>query len=181
MRRKAACILFATAMTLTSGAVTAAPAAAAGGTKCINVFGTVKFKPVLPKRGSKTKVKPTVTIKAHVGQCSSGVSNGTLDATLKAGVAGNCNTLHNFVDMQLAGTAKIAWNNHTTSRIPAATMTPVPHSQMIRMKLTGKVAGKFAGATLTSELNFTTPVVGGCSKSGLSESNIRRAHPLTIE
>jgi hypothetical protein len=183
MRRKAASVVLATAIALSTGVVAAAPAGAAKVAGCQWVKGSGAFKPGLPKSGDKTKVKPTFSINpAGLGECSGGgVSRGTLVATLKAGVAGNCNTLNRFVDLKFTGTAKITWNTKATSRIATAKMTPVPHPQFKRMKLTGKVtAGKFVGKKLTSEFNIT-PAVGGCRTDGLTKVNIRQAHPLTID
>jgi hypothetical protein len=182
MRTKAAIAVFAIVMTLTTGVVTAGPAAAVVRTSCTAVNGNGSFKPRLPKVGVKTKVKSTFRVPgAAVGDCSGSVSHGTLSMTLKAAIAGNCATLQKYTDMRFSGTAKITWNTKATSRIAAAKMTPVPRSGTIRMKVTGKVtAGKFAGATLTSEINITGRDTSGCRKDGLSKVTIRRAHPLTI-
>jgi hypothetical protein len=175
-------MLFATTIALSAGVVSAAPASAVQPALCQWVKGYGAFKPGLPAYGVKTKVKPTFGISAAgLGECSGGgVSRGTLVATLKAGVAGNCNTLRKFVDLKFTGTAKITWNTNTVSHIANATMTPVPQSQMVRMRLSGKVSsGKFAGETLQSEFNINA-TVGGCMKSGLTKVSIRQAHPLTI-
>jgi hypothetical protein len=184
MRNTVARVVLATVIGVGASGVTAAPARAAVRTSCTAVNGSGSFKPGLPKVGVETKVKSTFRVPgAAVGDCKGGgVARGTLSFTLKAGVAGNCATLRKFTDMKFAGTAKIVWNTKAISRIAAAKMTPVPHSQMIRMKLTGKVtSGKFTGAKLTSEFNISGTGTSGCLKQGLSKVTIRRAHPLTIE
>jgi len=181
--RKVASILFATTVALSTGLVSAAPAAAAVSTGCRWVKGYGSFKPALPKSGAKTKVKPTFRITAAgLGECNGGgVTRGTLVATLKAGVAGNCTSLARDVDMHFAGTARITWNTKATSQITTAKMTPIPHPQNTQMRLTGKVtSGKFAGATLTSDIKLTS-ADHGCENDGLVKVNIRSARPLTIK
>ncbi len=178
MRRTA--VTLAAAIALTTGVVTAAPAGAAGSTKCLNVLGTATFKPGLPKRGSSAKVKTTITLNAHVGSCSGGgVASGALTATLKAGVAGNCTSFGHEADLKITGTAKIIWNNHNTSTIAVAKLIPVPSSGFVQWRLAGDVtAHKFVGSTLSSLLWFSA---GSCSTGPMTSAKIRRAKPLTIE
>jgi hypothetical protein len=179
MSRNAASILFASTLALTSGLATAPPAGAAGGTSCTIVSGVARFKPGLPMRGDKTKVKPTITIKGgHIGDCSGGgVKSGLFDASLKAKVAGNCNTFSKHADMKIAGTVKITWNTKATSSV-AVTLTPVRFPGFIRMQLTGDVTThKFHGSTLDSMLNFNG---GGCAKHAMTSVKFFRTHPLKI-
>jgi hypothetical protein len=179
MRHKAVAVWIATALLLTTGAVTSAPAGAAAGTTCANVFGTATFKPGLPKRGDQAKVKPTITIKAHAGSCKGGgVAFGDMVATLKAAVAGNCVSFGNEVGMKLAGTTKIVWNTKAVSTIAAAKLVPEPRPAFVQWRLTGKItAGKFSGATLSSSLWFSG---GSCGTAPLTSAKVRRAKYLTI-
>jgi hypothetical protein len=172
----AAGILLAGALTLMTGAVTAVPAGAVGGTTCSTVRGVATFKPGLPKNGGP-KVKTTITIKgARLGTCKT-VSSGTLDATLTAKVAGNCNSFSGGADLKFSGTATITWKNNESSTI-AVKLIPTRYYGRRAQKLTGRVtAGKFLGSTLSSLL--TSFNNGGCLRP-LTSANIADNGALTI-
>jgi hypothetical protein len=174
MRSRAASILLVAALTLMTGAVTAVPAGAVGGTTCQSVRGVATFKPGLPKNGGP-KVKTTITIKgAHLGTCKT-VSSGTLDATLKAKVAGNCKSFSGGADLKFSGTATITWKNNDSSTI-AVKLIPRLYYGRRAQQLTGRVtSGKFLGSTLSSPL--TSFSNGRCP---LTSANIADNGYLTI-
>ena len=176
MRRRAVSILVATILVVAGGAVSATSAAAAGGTTCGSVRGVAKFNPGLPKnRGPK--VKTAITIDgARLGTCKT-VSSGTLDAMLKAGVAGNCQSFSSGADLKFSGTATITWKNGETSKI-AVKLLPTKYYGRRAQLLTGPVtAGKFLGLRLRSLL--TSFNNGGCLRP-LTSANIADNGALTI-
>jgi len=176
MRRKTVSILLATILVVAAGAVSATSAAAVGGTTCGSVRGVAKFNPGLPKKGGP-KVKTTITIDgARLGTCKT-VTSGTLDATLKAGVAGNCQTFSSGADLKFSGTATITWKNGEKSKI-AVTLLPTTYYGRRARLLKGPVtAGKFLGLRLTSLL--TSFNNGGCLRP-LTSANIADYRALTI-
>ena len=91
--RKAVGMLAATALLLPVGLL-ASPAGAATGVSCKTATGSATFSPALPKMGSATKVKSTITITgAKLGGCTGGVTSGTLNAKLTFSTGSNCSML----------------------------------------------------------------------------------------
>jgi hypothetical protein len=179
--RKISGILVAAALLVPVGAI-ATPAGAAGGTTCKTVSGAGTLKPGFPN--TTAKAKPVITTKnAKLGTCSGGgVTAGTLSATLKTGVAGNCASVLAKVNLKIVGTVAITWKPSGTSTVKVATLAPTPKpAPPTQLKLSGKVtAGKFVGSTMTSLITFT-PGAGQCGTKPLTSATFKQAKPLTIK
>jgi hypothetical protein len=164
-------VLLTAAMVLPVG-LFASPAGAVGGTACKTASGAATFVPGLPKFGSATKTKPTVTIKgAKVGGCVGGtVTGATLSATLKFGTASNCSSLLAGKSGNVKGTIKIVWANAKgTSTIGAAKLTGVagkPTTQVVSGLIS---AGKFKGSSLKATTLYTIPNDGSCNTKALTK------------
>jgi hypothetical protein len=177
--RKVAGFVVAAAMVLPIGLISS-PAGAAGATTCKTASGTATFSPALPKIGSATKVKPTVTIRgAKVGNCTGGVKSATLNAALKFSVANNCSTLLAGATTGTKGTETLAWNTTKTSTV-ALTLVGVK-GHVTQTKATGLVtAGLFKGSKQSGSLNYTLPK-GACTSTGLSKVTFTQIAPIVIQ
>ena len=171
--RRVAGFLVAAAMVVPLGLI-ASPAGAAGTTTCKTASGTATFSPALPKIGSKTKVKPTVTIKgAKVSGCTGGVKTGTFNASLKFSVASNCDTLLAGAPTGTKGTETITWNTKKTSTVALSLVGVKGH--VTQTKASGPVsAGLFKGSKQSGSLNYTLPT-GACTTAAIVEGDVQAA------
>ena len=126
------------------------PVAAAATPTCKALAGTATFSPAVPKIGSTTKVKTTVGIKgAKLSGCTGGgVTGGTVNATLKFGLAANCASLLKGASTKTAGVVTIIWNTKKTSTAKATLVgiTGKPTPQTVSGTIT---AGLFKGKTVS--------------------------------
>jgi hypothetical protein len=176
--RRVAGFLVAAAMVLPIGLISS-PAGAAGATTCKTASGTATFAPALPKVGSKAKVKPTVTIKGNVGNCTGGVKSAALKATLKFSIANNCSTLLAGASTGTKGTETLTWNTKKTSTV-ALTLVGVK-GHVTQTKASGTVtAGVFKGSKQSGTLNYTLPK-GACTAAGLSKVTFKQIAPIVIK
>ena len=176
--RRVAVFLAAAAMVLPIGLISS-PAGAAGATTCKTATGTATFSPALPKLASKTKVKPTVTIKGKLGGCTGGVTSGTFNASLKFSVANNCTSLLAGATTGTKGTESITWNTKKTSTV-ALTLVGVK-GHVTQTKASGPVtAGLFKGSKQSGTLNYTLPT-GACTSTGLSKVTFKQLTPIVIK
>jgi hypothetical protein len=178
--RRSLGVLFAVASLLPMIAVGASPAGAATGTKCSAVSGLSTLKPGLPNTAATAK--PTISVKgAKVGGCvGGGVTSGTLGATLKFGIAGNCVGLAKQLVFKITGPITIAWKPSGISTIKAATLTPGPKGKITQVKLSGTVSsGTFVGEKFSSLITFTLSG-GQCGTKPLTSVSFKQVTPMTI-
>lgn len=182
--RKVAGVLVTAAMMLPVGLVATHAGAAAATPTCKALAGTATFTPAIPKVGSATKVKTTVGIKgAKLSGCTGGgVTGGTVNATLKFGLAANCASLLKGDSTKTAGTVTIIWNTKATSTVAKATLVGVT-GKPTQSTVSGKItAGLFVGKTVSVVTNYVIPA-GGCSKSDLAKVTftILKGKTLTVK
>jgi hypothetical protein len=168
--RKVAGLLFASALMLPVGLIATHAGAAAATPTCKTLAGTATFTPAVPKVGSATKVKTTVGIKAaKLGGCAGGgVTGGTVNATLKFGIAANCSSLLAGASTNTTGTVSIAWNTKATSTVGKATLVGVtghPTQSTVSGAIT---AGLFKGKKVSVVTNYVIPK-GGCTTADLAK------------
>jgi hypothetical protein len=172
--------LFAAALVLPVGLISSPAGAAGATTACKTASGTATFSPALPKIGSKTKVKPTVTIKgAKVGGCTGTVKSGTFNASLKFANASNCDSLLKGAPTGTKGTEIITWNTKKTTTVGLTLVGVKGH--VTQTKASGPVtAGVFKGAKQSGTLNYTLPK-GACTSAGLSKVTFKQLTPMVIK
>jgi hypothetical protein len=177
--RKFAGVLLAAAMVLPA-AMIASPAGAAGGTTCKVASGSATFTPALPKPGATTKVKPTLKVTGKLSGCTGGgVTGGTIAATLKQAVAGNCSSLLAGATANIAGTETITWNTGKTSTV-ALKLTGVT-GKVTQTVATGPVSkGLFVGSKQGGTLVYT-PLAGGCTTAALAKVTFKQQTAFTIK
>jgi hypothetical protein len=175
--------LMAAALVVPAGMIALPSAGAAGtGTKCTKSSGTATFKPALPKSGSTTKVKPTITVKkAKTTGCSGGgVKSNSFSSKAKFHDATNCDILLGGTPgpHPPTGTITTKWNTGDTS-VAAVTLNPVS-GQPTMTHVTGTVtSGLFNGLHLDVTLSFA-PKTGDCVSSDLSQVTFTNSGNLTI-
>ncbi len=151
--RKFAGAFVAAALLLPAGLIaTPAGAAPVKGTTCTKLAGTATLKPGLSNTTAKNK--PTITIKnAKLTGCNNGVKTGTLSATLKYGLAQNCIGQAQGKSSGIKGTAKIVWNDKSTSTLSLKLVgvTGKPTQTTIPGTVT---AGKFKGSKSTGTIEY---------------------------
>jgi hypothetical protein len=144
-------LFFVLALLLPMGMIEASAAGAASGTTCKSFSGNANVSPGLPKYGSKTMVRPTISIKrAKLSGCGGSVKGATASATLKFVKSANCaslitQTIAN-VSAKATGTLTITWNNKMTSKVALSlSFGSIPDNPTLA-KLTGTVtSGRFQG------------------------------------
>jgi hypothetical protein len=182
--RKVAGVLLVSALMLPVGLVATNAGAAAATPTCKALAGTATFSPAIPKIGSATKVKPTISIKAAKlsGCTGSGVTGGTVNSTLKFGLAANCSSLLKGDATKTAGTVSIIWNTKATSTVAKATLVGVtghPTQSTVSGAIT---AGLFKGKKVSVVTNYVLPK-GGCTAAALSKVTftILKGKTLTVK
>jgi hypothetical protein len=180
--RKVAGVLVAAAMMLPVGLVATHAGAAAATPTCKTLAGTATFSPAVPKVGSTTKVKTTVGIKAaKLGGCTGGgVTGGTVNATLKFGLAANCSSLLKGDSTNTTGTVSIVWNTKATSTVAKATLVGVT-GHPTQSTVSGPIsAGLFKGKKVSVVTNYKLPT-GGCTSADLAKVTFTALKPLTVK
>jgi hypothetical protein len=182
--RKVAGVLVVAAMMLPVGLVATHAGAAAATPTCKTLAGTATFAPAIPKVGSTAKVKPTISIKgAKLGGCTGGgVTGGTVNSTLKFGLAANCSSLLAGASTKTAGTVSIIWNTKATSTVGKATLVGVtghPTQSTVSGAIT---AGLFKGKKVSVVTNYIIPA-GGCTSANLAKVTftILKGKTLTVK
>jgi len=180
--RKFVGVLCAAAMLLPVGIMATTAGAAAAKPSCKTLTGEASFSPALPALSSKLTTKPTITIKgAKLSGCAGGgVTGGTVNSTLKFGVANNCKSLLAGATTNTTGTVTVTWNTKKTSTAAKVTLKGVtgkPTSQTVSGKIT---AGLFVGSTISVTTMFT-PLKGGCTTAGLALVSFKNVTPLTVK
>lgn len=180
--RKVAGLLFASALMLPVGLVASHAGAAAATPTCKTLAGTATFTPAVPKIGSTSKVKTTVGIKAaKLGGCAGGgVTGGTVNATLKFGIAGNCASLLKGETTKTAGVVTIIWNTKASSTVAKATLVGVT-GHPTQSTVSGPIsAGLFKGKKVSVVTNYVIPK-GGCTTADLAKVTFTALKPLTVK
>ena len=182
--RKVAGVLLAAAIMVPTGLAVSNAGAAAATPTCKALAGVATFTPAVPKIGSTVKVKTTVGIKgAKLSGCTGGgVTGGTVNASLKFGLAANCASLLKGDSTKTAGTVGITWNTKAVSTVGKATLVGVT-GKPTQSTVSGKItAGLFVGKTVSVVTNYVIPT-GGCTKAALSKVNftILKGKTLTIK
>jgi hypothetical protein len=180
--RKFAGVLLAAALMLPVGLMASPAGAAAAKPTCKTLSGNASFSPALPKIGSATKVKPTITVKGgKLGGCTGGgVSSAVVGATLKFGVANNCaSLLAPGGTTSTTGTVSIVWNTKATST--AKVTLPGVKGKPTTFTLMGSITtGLFKGSKLSVVATFK-PLNGGCTKGALTSVSFTNNSALTIK
>jgi hypothetical protein len=172
--RKGFGLLFAIALCLPIGVLTAGSAGAANTVlpKCKSLSGTQTYKPGLPPTSSTATVKPTTTTVANITGCTGGgITSGKSSGTLKAKTATNCKMLFANAGKPAAATpATIKWSNGQTSTTSnVLTVTGLTPQGNLKAKLVSKyVAGLGKGKTSTVQI-VATPNKGWCKTAPLSK------------
>jgi hypothetical protein len=181
--RKSFGVLLAVASLLPMVMIGAAPAGAAGGTKCATSSGAATFTPALPILSSKVLVNSTLAATGTVGKCVGGsVTSGhtTFKQTVK-GAGSNCSTLVK-PDPKSKGTIGklvVTWNNGKTSTSTAFTVKQT--KSVTTSTTTGKItAGLFVGSTISGSVKYTTPT-GACSAKPLAKVTYVQTGAFTIK
>ena len=182
--RKVAGVLVAATMMLPVGLIATHAGAAAATPTCKALAGTATFTPAIPKAGSANKVKTTVGIKgAKLSGCTGGgVTGGTVNSTLKFGIAANCSSLLSGAATKTAGTVSIVWNTKATSTVGKATLVGVtghPTQSTVSGAIT---AGLFKGKKVSVVTNYIIPK-GGCTTADLAKVTftILKGKTLTVK
>jgi hypothetical protein len=174
--RKFAGVLVAAAL-LAPVALMAAPAGAVAGASCKTLSGSATLKPGLSNTAAKNK--PTITIKnAKLGGCTGGVTSGLLSATLKFGTANNCIGLAQGKSSNISGTAKVVWNNNSTSSLSLKAVGV--NGKPTELTIPGTVtAGKFKGSKSSGTVSFSIPK-GQCSTKPLTTPTFKQVTKIVI-
>jgi len=109
------------------------------------------------------------------------VTTGTLAATLKFGIAGNCVGLAKQLNFNITGPLTITWKPSGTSTIKAAKLNPGPKGKITQVLLSGTVSsGKFVGSKFSSLITFTLSG-GQCGTKPLTSVTFKAVTPLLIK
>ena len=175
--RKFAGLFVAAALILPAGIIAAAPAGAVAGASCKTLSGTATLKPGLSNTAAKNK--PVITIKnAKLGGCTGGVTSGLLSATLKFGTANNCIGLAQGKSSNISGTAKVVWNNKSTSAVSLKAIGV--KGKPTQLTIPGTVtAGKFKGSKTSGTVEFKIPS-GQCSSKPLTTPTFKQVTKIVI-
>jgi hypothetical protein len=172
-------LLFALALCLPVGVMTAGSAGAANTKlpKCKAFTGTQTYAPGLPKVGDSKKVKPKVTTHLKITGCTGapGITSGKSDGSQVSKTATNCDKL--FADAGKPGkptTGTIVWSNGQKSQTSnVLTVTGTTTDGKLKAKLVTKYTGGLGkGKTSTAQV-LATPNKGWCSTKPLSKVNFK--------
>jgi hypothetical protein len=176
--RKFAGVCLAVAMLLPVGLIASAPAGAAvKGATCTKLTGTATLKPGLSNTTAKNK--PAITIKnAKLTGCTGGVTSGTLSASLKYTIAQNCIGQIKGTSSGITGTAKIVWNDKSTSTLSLKLVgvTKKPTQTTIPGTVT---AGAFKGSKSSGTINYTLGT-GQCASKPFTSATFKNVTKIVI-
>ena len=182
--RKFAGVLCAAAIMVPAGLFATHAGAAAATPTCKALAGTATFSPAVPKIGSTVKVKTTVGIKgAKLSGCTGGgVTGGTVNATLKFGVAANCASLLKGDSTKTTGVVTIIWNTKAISTVAKATLVGIT-GKPTQQTVSGPIsAGLFVGKKVSVVTSYVIPK-GGCTSAALTKVpfTILKGKTLTVK
>jgi hypothetical protein len=172
--RKSLVLLFALAMCLPVGVLTAESASAVNTVvpKCKTFAGTQSYKPGLPPTSSSTLVKPVTTTKgAFTGCTGGGITKGTVSGTTRTKVGTNCKKLFADAAAKKPGAPAnftVKWSNGQTSTGTAVvTVTGVSGNSLKATVVGTTKTGLGKGHKVTIQV-LATPNKGWCSTAPLN-------------
>jgi hypothetical protein len=178
--RKGLGLLFALALCLPVGVVTAGAAGSATNTKlpkCKAFTGTQTYVPGLPKLGSTKKVKPKTTTHLKITGCTGapGITSGKSDGSQVSKTATNCTTL--FANAGKPGkptTGTIVWSNGQKSQTSnVLTVTGTTPDGKLKAKLVTKYTGGLGKGKTSTATVLATPNAGWCSTKPFTKTTFK--------
>ena len=166
--RKLAGVLVAVALVVPAGIMAAAPAGAAGGTKCKGGSSTATFSPPLTPAAAKVQKPVRDTVKTTAGTLSGCTGGGVTGATftyvgVKAKAPGDtCLSLAKFsTNSVTSGVLTVKWKPTGISTIPVSFHKV--KGKATSNTVTGTVkTGLFKGAKISSAFAYTFVPKTGC-------------------